>query len=63
MARSVNRDPSIKQQNDASCINNVRGMARRAKRHSNKVDRRLLAKDLEMRCTERETDGQATGEY
>lgn len=49
MARSLHKDPSINQKNDASCISNRRGKARRAKRHSNKRDRQLLRKDLENR--------------
>jgi len=47
MARSLGKDPSIKQKNDASSIGNERGMARRAKRHSNKVDRQRLKIDLQ----------------
>jgi len=46
MARSLGRDPSIKQKNDASCINNCRGMARRAKTQSNKTDRQFLREQL-----------------
>ena len=49
MARSLCKDQSISQKNDASCIGNKRGMARRAKRNSNKRDRQLLQKDLEIR--------------
>lgn len=52
MARSLHRDPSISQKNDASCIGNKRGMARRAKRHSNKVDRQALKKELHFRTKE-----------
>ena len=52
MARSLFRDPSIRQKNDATCIGNKRGMARRAKRNSNKRDRQLLRKELveEIKC-------------
>jgi hypothetical protein len=47
MARQHFKDPSISQRNDASCINNKRGMARRAKRKSGKTDRQLLKKALD----------------
>lgn len=60
MARSLGRDPSIKQKNDASCINNTRGMARRAKRHSNKVDRQRLKEDLKNRIHGVVADKQCT---
>lgn len=46
MARSLGRDPSITQKNDASCIGNIRGMARRAKTQSNKTDRQRLQAEL-----------------
>lgn len=46
MARSLCKDQSIIQKNDASCIGNRRGKARRAKRNSNKRDRQFLKKDL-----------------
>lgn len=46
MARSLGRDQSISQRNNASSIGNKRGMARRAKRKSNKTDRQTLKKDL-----------------
>ena len=46
VARQQFRDPSIHQKNDASCIPNKRGMARRAKRNSGKRDRQRLAKEL-----------------
>lgn len=49
MARSLCKDQSISQKNDASCIGNKRGMARRAKRNSNKRDRQRLDKDLKER--------------
>lgn len=45
MART-GRDPSIKQCNDATCISNRGGKARRAKRHSSKTDRQRLKKEL-----------------
>lgn len=47
MARSLGRDQSVAQRNNASCIGNKRGMARRAKRNSNKRDRQFLARDLQ----------------
>lgn len=47
MARKHFKDPSIDQSNDASSINNKRGMARRAKRKSGKTDRQLLQRDLD----------------
>jgi hypothetical protein len=49
MAR-IGKDVSITQKNDASCINNRRGMARRAKRNSNKRDRQILQKQLDVEC-------------
>jgi hypothetical protein len=49
MARSLHKDPSISQKNDASSIGNKRGMAKRAKRNSNKRDRQKLQKDLNER--------------
>lgn len=49
MARNCPRDPSIKSGNCSKCIGPERGMSRRAKRHSNKVDRRLLKQELEER--------------
>lgn len=49
MARSLGRDPSISQRNDASCINNTR---RKAKTNSNKTDRQRLKRDLEQRRDE-----------
>lgn len=42
------KDPSIHQKNDASSINNKRGMARRAKRNSNKRDRQQCDKVLKQ---------------
>jgi hypothetical protein len=51
MARSLHRDQSISQKNNASCIGNQRGMARRAKRNSNKKDRQFLKKDLDDRIS------------
>ncbi len=45
MARPA-KDLSITQKNDASCINNKRGMARRAKRNSNKRDRQMLKREM-----------------
>jgi restriction endonuclease len=39
------KDQSISQKNDASCINNKRGMAHRAKRNSNKRDRQFLSRE------------------
>lgn len=51
------RDPSINQSNDTSCIGNKRGMARRAKRYSNKIDRRLLKQELEERKKDVELRG------
>lgn len=51
MARN-SKDPSISIRNDASCINNKRGMARRAKRNSNKRDRQLLRADLAVQVEE-----------
>jgi hypothetical protein len=47
MARSLFKDMSISQKNNASCINNKRGMARRAKRNSNKRDRQRLQRELD----------------
>ena len=47
MARSKGKDPSITQDNDASCIGNKRRMARKAKTQSNKKDRQALKKELE----------------
>lgn len=47
MARSLGRDPSITQKNNASSIGNARRKARRAKTNSNKRDRQLLKKDLQ----------------
>jgi len=47
MARNLHKDPSIRQKNDASSISSKRGMARRAKRNSNKRDRQLLKKEKE----------------
>ncbi len=49
MARNLHKDPSISQKNDASCIGNKRGMAKCAKRNSNKRDRQKLKKDMENR--------------
>jgi len=46
LARSLRKDPSITQKNDASGIGNKRGKARRAKTNSNKRDRQCLRKDL-----------------
>lgn len=46
MARSLGRDPSITQSNNASSIGNKRRKARRAKTQSNKTDRQRLQKDL-----------------
>jgi hypothetical protein len=46
MARSQFKDMSITQKNRASCINSKRGMARRAKRNSNKRGRQRLMKEL-----------------
>ena len=51
MARSLRRDPSISQKCNAGCIGSRRGMARRAKRYSNKRDRRLLRQELHNRET------------
>lgn len=48
MARSLGKDPSISQRNDASCIGNKRRKARKAKTNSNKTDRQRLKKDLEQ---------------
>lgn len=56
MARSLHRDQSISQKNNASCIGNKRGMARRAKRNSNKADRQFLQKDLENKINGIEED-------
>lgn len=47
MARSLGKDPSITQSNDASCIGNKRRKARKAKTNSNKTDRQRLKKDLD----------------
>ena len=52
MARSHFKDQSISQKNDASCMSNKRGMARRAKRNSNKRDRQFLDKDSRRRINE-----------
>ena len=52
MARSLHKDSSITQSNDASCIGNHRGMARRAKRNSNKTDRQSLKIDTRLRIAE-----------
>jgi len=49
MARSLQKDPSIKQANDVSCFNSRFGRGRRAKTYSNKIDRRILKKDLQAR--------------
>ena len=46
MAKSLGRDQSIHQKNNASSINYRRGKARRAKRNSNKRDRQYLNKLL-----------------
>lgn len=46
MARSLCKDQSITQKNDASCIGNHRHMAHRAKTNSNKRDRQFLRKLL-----------------
>jgi len=46
MARSLNKDQSITQKNDASSIGNKRRKARKAKTNSNKRDRQFLQKDL-----------------
>ncbi len=54
MARSLQKDPSIKQQNDVSCMNERFGRGRRAKTQSNKIDRRLLKEDLMVRQYEDE---------
>lgn len=43
MKRSLIASQTITQANDAGCINNRRGMARRAKRHSSKKLRQLVA--------------------
>lgn len=48
MARNLRKDQSIVPSNDASCIGNRRGMARRAKRQSNKSDRQHLNKMLKL---------------
>lgn len=45
----------IHQKNDASCIGNRRGMARRAKRNSNKRDRQALQQDLDRRIMDQES--------
>lgn len=65
MARSLGRDQSIKQKNDASSIGNNRGMARRAKRHSNKVDRQRLKRQLEcvVELTEQEKEMEGYDDY
>lgn len=47
MARNPHKDPSIKQKNHADSIASSRRMNKRAKTQSNKVDRRILKKDLE----------------
>lgn len=47
MARSLHKDPSITQKNDASSIGNKRRKARKAKTNSNKRDRQFLQRDLE----------------
>jgi hypothetical protein len=52
MARSLGRDPSINQRNDASSIGNARRKARKAKTNSNKTDRQRLKADLERRRDE-----------
>jgi hypothetical protein len=49
MARAPFKDPSITQSNCKKCISHRRGMGCRAKRHSNKIDRQLLKKDLDSR--------------
>lgn len=46
MARSLHKDQSITQKNDASSIGNKRRKARKAKTNSNKRDRQFLNKDL-----------------
>lgn len=48
MSRNLHKDPSISQKNDASCINNKRGMAKRAKRNSNKRYRQLKQKEMDQ---------------
>lgn len=50
MARSIGKDPSITQKNDASCIGNKRKKAHKAKTNSNKRDRQILKKDLVQKC-------------
>lgn len=47
MARSLHKDQSITQKNDASSIGNKRRKARKAKTNSNKRDRQFLNKDLQ----------------
>jgi hypothetical protein len=57
MARSHHRDPSITQSNNASHVTPKRGMPRRAKRHSNKVDRQILQRDTAKRIDELRPEG------
>jgi len=54
MARSLHKDQSITQKNDASCIGNARRKARRAKTNSNKRDRQFLDKDLQKQIEGKE---------
>lgn len=46
MSNALPRWQYVSQKNDASCVNNKRGMARRAKRNSSKRARRHVKKDL-----------------
>lgn len=52
MKRKVIKAASVTQSNDASCIGNKRGMARRAKRHSAKCQRQFLQKENEREVNE-----------
>ncbi len=52
MARSLHKDQSITQKNNASSIGNKRRKARKAKTNSNKRDRQLLNKLLQIEIIE-----------
>lgn len=52
MARKA-KDFRGQYKNDASCISNKRGMAKRAKTKSNKSDRQFLKKDLDEQTREK----------
>ena len=45
LTRKIYMATCVTQANDASCIGNKRGMARRAKRYSNEAMRQLMKKE------------------